>query len=879
MMEDLAFFSICAKNYLPYAKTLFDSLRRQYGKASLYLILADRIDGYFNADDFDFEIIEAESIPIDDFAGLTFRYDITEFSTAIKPSCFQYLFDHGNHRSLVYLDPDIYVTNRMTKLEQLLTDGAEAVLTPHICAPIEDKKKPDDRAILEAGTYNLGFVAMRDTRGTRAFLDWWGRHLQYECCMDLRSGLHVDQKWVDLLPAFVEETEILRHPGYNAAYWNLMHRKVRRTPDGWRVNDLPLVFFHFSGVESSDPRVLSKHQTRFHSRNIGDVKQLLDLYRRAVDINDRPGFSSQPYAYGSNGHGHEIHPLVRRIYREVIEDRKTSVADPFAAAVAYCNSEAPDVVQDRWLLITRLMYRLWSDRSDLQSSFDLTKQKGRRGFVEWYLHASIHEVGLDDIFVAVVLSRYRLEFSAPDESGERSEGSEPPSTLQSRVAGSLLATVPRFKPLYIYLPVKVRHEIKVALLRRAYPPVQGNARGQSADRSRANSKVTDASKLRPGALLVGYPRAELGMGEHIRLSAQALATTPVRFGIYSFEHNVAARQQDKRFVNHVTYNASYKANVFHINADQMLLARDTLGQQFFAGRYNIGYWAWELSEFPDNWLPALDLMQEIWAPSRFIENAIAEKARCPVRWMPLAVHVTAPPQFDRKFFGLAEDAFIFLFYFDFASYSTRKNPYAVVDAFRRAFDGRSEKVALVVKATGLDSHREELVRMREALEGDPRITLIDKVISHDEIAGLVNCCDSFVSLHRSEGFGRGLAEAMFLGKPVIATNYSGNTDFTRKDTACLVNYSLVPVEPGAYPESRGQVWADPDIDHAAWHMRRLAERSADAQRLAAAGKKYIHENHSLARVGARYKERLERLGLWSGDAPRRRSRKKIVVRS
>jgi glycosyltransferase involved in cell wall biosynthesis len=247
--------------------------------------------------------------------------------------------------------------------------------------------------------------------------------------------------------------------------------------------------------------------------------------------------------------------------------------------------------------------------------------------------------------------------------------------------------------------------------------------------------------------------------------------------------------------------------------------------------------------------------------------------------MPLAVHVTVPPQLDRNYFGLAEDAFVFLFYFDFASYSTRKNPYAVVDAFRRAFDGRSDKVSLVVKSTGLDPHKQESVKMREALDGDPRITLIDKVISHEEIAALVNCCDSFVSLHRSEGFGRGLAEAMFLGKPVIATNYSGNTDFTREDTACLVNYALVPVEPGDYPESKGQVWADPDIEHAAWHMRRLVEDSAAARRLAAAGKKYIHENHSLAHVGAKYRERLERLGLWSCDAPKRQRKKKTVVRS
>ena len=330
----VGFFSICAKNYIPYARTLYHSLRVQYHDAKFYLVLADRADGYLELDSEEFPILEAQSIGIDDFDGMAFRYDITEFNTAIKPSCFEYLFKRYEHDALVYLDPDVYVVNRMAEVERHLAEGTDIVLTPHICFPTEDGDKPDDLTLLRNGIYNLGFLALANTDQVKILLRWWDAHLKHDCRMELKQGLHVDQQWMDLAPGFIERTKILHHEEYNVAYWNLMHRKIRNTPSGWLINGSPLIFVHFSGIDPSDANVLSNHQSRFNSGNIGDLKELLREYLEQVKEHGHAEFSILPYTYDYSVEGHKIHSLVRRIYREEVECSGPQ-ADPWRSALEF----------------------------------------------------------------------------------------------------------------------------------------------------------------------------------------------------------------------------------------------------------------------------------------------------------------------------------------------------------------------------------------------------------------------------------------------------------------------------------------------------------------------------------------------------------------
>jgi glycosyltransferase involved in cell wall biosynthesis len=376
--------------------------------------------------------------------------------------------------------------------------------------------------------------------------------------------------------------------------------------------------------------------------------------------------------------------------------------------------------------------------------------------------------------------------------------------------------------------------------------------------------------LSSGALLLGHPYGVYGIGEHVRLSAAAFSAAEVPFGICNIYgengfHGVhlAGIHQDFPFRDKISHDGFYRANVFHINADEMVKAQMHLGEDLFAGRYNIGYWAWELSHFPDAWSSSLHLVDEVWAPSRFIEQAIAHKTSSPVIRMPLAVEFPEPSGMNRESFGLPKDKFLFLFFFDFTSYVQRKNPEGAIRAFLQAFPDLDDKrVGIVIKMKGMEICPHEFKTFMQAINcEDPRIILMDKVMTDRETKALVQLCDCFLSLHRSEGFGRGLAEAMYLGKPVIATGYSGNLDFTNEQNACLVDYKLIPVLDHEYPFATGQKWADPDIGHASWFMRRLVKEPHYGHAIGQHAADFIRTYHSLSAVGAKYRARLTALNL------------------
>jgi len=254
-------------------------------------------------------------------------------------------------------------------------------------------------------------------------------------------------------------------------------------------------------------------------------------------------------------------------------------------------------------------------------------------------------------------------------------------------------------------------------------------------------------------------------------------------------------------------------------------------------------------------------VDEVWAPSRFIQRAFAEKTDIPVEYMPLCVTLPAVQPYSRRHFALPDQTYLFLYTFDFFSYLERKNPFASILAFKAAFTRNDNSVGLVLKIMNGDTGSSTWQRMVDLIDGDPRIVIINKTLDRSEVIGLLATCDCFVSLHRSEGFGRGPAEAMYLGKPVIVTNYSGNTDFTLSDNSCLVDYRLIPVAEGQYPFYHGQAWADADIEHAAWYMQRLVSEKHFAAGIAAKGRDYIHRNFSQKKIGSMYADRLKKLGL------------------
>lgn len=297
---------------------------------------------------------------------------------------------------------------------------------------------------------------------------------------------------------------------------------------------------------------------------------------------------------------------------------------------------------------------------------------------------------------------------------------------------------------------------------------------------------------------------------------------------------------------HVSNTLRYATNVFFINADQMPIARKVLGKEAFTGHHNIGLWLWELERFPRDWRRAFDLVDEVWTPTSFVHDAIAAATDKPVLRMPAAVELSPPTGMDRAYFGLPPDEFVFLFSYDFNGFASRKNPEAVIAAFQQAFDDHSTKARLLVKSTNGERFPDRFEALQRSVADDPRIEVRDGFLSRKAMHGLQNAIDCFVSLHRSEGFGLGLAECMYLGKPVIATGYSGNMDFMDRENSLPVDFRMISLHAGDYPYWQGQQWAEPDVAHAARLMRQVFDNNDLARRIGANAAASIRLHHSRA---------------------------------
>jgi len=293
-------FTICSRNFTSYAKTLFNSLKLHHPDAEFYMFLGDEIDESYDPELLPFKIIPFSELDIPDLTGMSQRYNITEFNTSIKPYAFLYLFRKLKSDFVFYFDPDILIISPMQELLEAVSNGSNCIMTPHLLAPVENFEI-SDQTILLHGIYNLGFIGLRNNPGVIMVVEWWCRRMVNQCVIDLERGLFVDQKWADLFPAFIDKLTILRHPGYNIAYWNIFNRKVNLVDGQWYSNSQPLRFFHFSGNKLEDPNILSRHTPSYHRNNIGDVRILLDIYREQVFANGYKHYIKQKYSFKWGG--------------------------------------------------------------------------------------------------------------------------------------------------------------------------------------------------------------------------------------------------------------------------------------------------------------------------------------------------------------------------------------------------------------------------------------------------------------------------------------------------------------------------------------------------------------------------------------------------
>lgn len=331
--------TIVARNYLPYARVLARSFRQHHPEVRFSALVIDLTAEEAASLDEDFRVLSPyDLLPDRDVHELAMCYDIVEFATSLKPFLLRHLLDEGA-RSVIYFDPDIQLFARIDDI-WTLAERTSVVLTPHSLAPLpNDGSTPDEPYILRAGIYNLGFIAV----GERAmdFLRWWSDRLRRDCVNAPDHGLFVDQRWVDLVPAYFDHT-VLRDPGCNVAYWNLGVRDVKRKGDAFEVDGQPLRFFHFSGYDPRQPDVLSKHQGRAPRvllRDLPVVRELCDRYAASLDREGYREASATNYAYASLPNGTPIDHPMRRGYRLALKasdlGRGPRPPDPFIDPEAY----------------------------------------------------------------------------------------------------------------------------------------------------------------------------------------------------------------------------------------------------------------------------------------------------------------------------------------------------------------------------------------------------------------------------------------------------------------------------------------------------------------------------------------------------------------
>jgi glycosyltransferase involved in cell wall biosynthesis len=366
-----------------------------------------------------------------------------------------------------------------------------------------------------------------------------------------------------------------------------------------------------------------------------------------------------------------------------------------------------------------------------------------------------------------------------------------------------------------------------------------------------------------GMNVAGFLTAHLGIGESGRCMVRAadaagIAVTPIDLRL-PCKNPRADRSLEAR----LRPDPDQAVTVVHLDPPASRDLEHHHGKSFRRGRYQIGYWAWELPEFPDAWLSSFAFFDEIWCPSEFARRAIAAKSPVPVLTMPHAIDFprpTAPTREIRQRFGLPPDAFLFLVLYDLNSYSARKNPAAALTAFRRS--GLADRGArLVIKVHSTEGNAADLERLKASIADLPAAHLITGALSRTEIYELEAACDCYVSLHRAEGFGLAVAECMYLGKPVITTDWSATAEFADRTTALPVPAREVELTEDHGPYRRGQHWAEPDLDAAAQCMRRVAEDPARCRQIGDAARLRIEERFAPGVIGQLYRRRLETLAL------------------
>lgn len=391
--QDVAVATIVAKKYLSFARALAESCEAAHPGLRVVVLLADEIDGCFDPSREAFELLELGELGIPRLERFRFHYPQQPLSYASTPFLLSHLLRGGCSR-VIFVKQESLILGDLTPVFDLLRT-ASIVLTPHLAAPLAG----EDRAarelnILLSGGYNVGLLGVASTPEAARFLTWWQDRVYADALYAPASGMHYEQRWLDLVPGMFDGVHVLRDPAYNVAHWNLPDRVVTVAGDRVLVNGEPCRLFRFSGYDVETPDRPTRYSTRLTAENIGPARLVFDRWRGALVRHGYHTTREWPYAYAAFDNGVPVPDVARSMLRELDDDTAARFGDPMRTGPgsyyewlrqpADGSSSGPDAVSRLWHAVHRA-------RPDLQSAFPDWAGADREAFLAWTVQSGLRE--------------------------------------------------------------------------------------------------------------------------------------------------------------------------------------------------------------------------------------------------------------------------------------------------------------------------------------------------------------------------------------------------------------------------------------------------------------------------------------------------------
>jgi hypothetical protein len=742
--------------------------------------LADEVDGLRVRTVADFLDVQLEP--------LVARYDEPELGVVLVPRLLAACARDGEG-PLLHLPASVWVLAELAPIEEALS-ARSVLLVPRVTGDVpDDGLEPSPSQLERAGRIEETIIGVDGTPAADGFLRWWSTHVEEMLGSfdGSRGGARPeDRPWLarylELAPARFS-TALLEDRGSNLSMWNLHEQRLQPGPRGQCVEeDTPVRFLNLPGFDPDRPERLSPVASRVRVSRSPILRELCVRYAQEL----------REAGWKDLGRRREIG---RRLPNGLLYDEGMSVLHARALTLG-------------------------------EPLGDVFRQEGASGFLAW-LEGPAPEgsaYGINRyLFYRIARERPDVLYAYPDLDGPDGDG----YVAWCWAFGREELTIPeRFMP----------SNPSESYSGGSYPvatPVKQTAGG----RPQVRSMTGDGTAVR----VTGYLGHSLGLGAAARAYAQALRAVGVPVSTVSvpLDHLAVPVELTSDYGRHsfedFVHEGRHGFELVAVNADELPGFVSRLGEDYFEGP-RIGIWGWETNSIPARWRRAFELIDEIWVYSSFMAENIGAVAPVPVAV--LAPPVQAPPQPRQPLRLGVPDGFLFLFIFDYLSTIQRKNPQGLIEAFKRAF-APEEGPRLLIKTINAPLRPLAEEQLLWAAHGRPDVHVIDRSLDADQLAALMAACDCYASLHRAEGFGLTMAEAMAIGKPVIATGYSGNVDFMSDENSYLVDYTIgrVGAECEIYPP-HGE-WAEPSVEHAAELMRRVYERRHESSLIGAKAREHI----------------------------------------